>query len=180
MKVCSVEGCGRALYARSLCSMHYKREWKKPDFVARKARPLHERWAEQVEWTPTCWIWRGAKRQVRPNIWYGNIGLGGSTGRGLYAHRVAYELFHGPIPKGLEIDHVCRNKMCVNPDHLEAVTRSVNIRRAVPYRKPRKLEPYCKRGHPRTPETTYLRPNGQAECLPCKRRARRLEYRDVA
>jgi hypothetical protein len=49
------------------------------------------------------------------------------------AHRFAYEQLHGPVPAGLQLDHLCRNRACVNPDHLEAVTQLVNIRRAADY-----------------------------------------------
>lgn len=69
-----------------------------------------------------CWIWWGA----RGRSGYGNFGVGKKT---YLAHRAAYELVNGPIPEGLDLDHLCRNKRCVNPSHLEPVTFLTNMRR---------------------------------------------------
>jgi len=74
-----------------------------------------------------CWEWQGAKYSNG----YGCIGEGGKFGAHLCAHRVAYELTKGAIPEGLVIDHLCRNIICVNPAHLEAVTQKENNRRGV-------------------------------------------------
>jgi hypothetical protein len=76
-----------------------------------------------------CWLWTGSLN----NKGYAQLGV---AGRVRSAHRVAYELFKGAIPDGLQIDHLCRVRQCVNPDHLEAVTQSVNIRRGVAARAP--------------------------------------------
>lgn len=85
-----------------------------------------------------CWLWTGA-----PIDGYGTFTV--STGVSRRAHRVAYELQVGPIPAGLEIDHLCRVKLCVNVKHLEAVTHAENLRRAAPYRvgstKPPRVKP---------------------------------------
>jgi hypothetical protein len=71
----------------------------------------------------------------------------------LLVHRVAYMLMVGPIPSGLEIDHLCNVHTCWNPQHLEAVTRGVNMRRSNAGAKPNDRE--CRNGHLRTPENTY-------------------------
>lgn len=80
------------------------------------------------------------------------------------AHRVAYEQAKGPIPTGLQIDHLCRNRACVNPDHLEAVTQGENVRRAVPDR--------CINGHDLN-DNPY-RYHGKRMCRPCRRERQRV------
>ena len=85
-------------------------------------------------------------------LWLGRVGARGYAsfyfnGRGAVAHRVAYELKHGPIPPGLVLDHLCRVPTCINPAHLEAVTPGENILRGMspPAKEARKV--VCKRGH---------------------------------
>jgi hypothetical protein len=99
---------------------------------------------------------------------YGYIYIAGS----LYVtHRVSYILAHGPIPSGLQLDHLCRNTMCLLPEHLEAVTPRTNLMRsshraAITTRLNR-----CTRGHEFTPDNTYTRPGKGRECKACKSRA---------
>lgn len=87
-----------------------------------RTRPLMDRFAEKVNKTETCWLWTGARNAKG----YGTIRDGK---RQRNAHRVAYELFVGPIPAGLVIDHLCRTRNCVRPDHLDPVTNQVNVKR---------------------------------------------------
>jgi hypothetical protein len=93
-------------------------------------RPLAERFWEKVDKSAPggCWLWTAATKSHG----YGFVAIAKVEGRSILrqAHRVAYELTHGPIPDGLEIDHLCRVRNCVNPAHLEAVTHSENCRRA--------------------------------------------------
>lgn len=96
-----------------------------------------------------CWDWTGKTLD----------GYGRLTGE--YAHRVSYELFVGPIPDGLELDHLCNRPLCVNPAHLEPVTHDENMRRAAERRT------HCKRGHEFTPENTYVRACGARQCRRC-------------
>jgi len=120
-----------------------------------------------------CWIWQRGKSKNG----YGLIQIGSRAGghrrRTLYAHRVSYEVFAGPIPVGLELDHLCRNRACVNPAHLEPVTRSINTLRGAG---PAKLgalngrKTHCKNGHPFDLANTRYRPTGGRSCRACARK----------
>jgi HNH endonuclease len=114
--------------------------------------------------------------------WIGHVaksGYGAYPHRGgqVRAHRVAYIEAYGSIPDGMIIDHLCRNRSCVNPDHLEAVDNWTNVRRgdspvAVNFHKT-----HCKRGHEFTPENTYVPPKRptQRNCRQCKRGDRKVK-----
>lgn len=116
-------------------------------------------------------------------------------GRKLAAHRVAYEQANGPVPAGLTVDHTCHNRdseceggtscvhrRCINPDHLEAVTRGENTLRSPnspPGRNLRKT--HCPKGHPYDDANTYVAFRGDGRsfrvCRACRRRADQLRYR---
>lgn len=109
-----------------------------------------------------CWEWGG---------YIGTHGYGSITYKNerLLVHRLAYETMKGPIPADKVIDHLCRNRWCVNPDHLEVVTQRENVHRgdAGPTL-------FCKRGHERTPENTIVHLNGDRQCRICRRMMRKL------
>lgn len=125
------------------------------------------RFWSKVEKTAGCWFWRGAIHKLG----YGQCVIGSRRVVGertcAMAHRVAYELCVGPIPDGLEIDHLCRVRNCVNPAHLETVTRAENNRRAG------LVITHCPRGHEYTPENTRVRACGRC-CRTCERMLARV------
>lgn len=118
-----------------------------------------------------CWIWL----LYRDKDGYGRYTAG--TTRWL-AHRWYYEQHVGPIPDGLEIDHLCRVRACVNPEHMEPVTHAENSRRGI---QPGSLLTHCIHGHEFTPENTYARPGGGRDCRTCIReRVARYNARKAA
>ena len=130
------------------------------------ADELHQRAAARffakVQKTETCWIWTSTKSHG-----YGALTI---EKKPVYAHRFSYQHFKGPIPKGREIDHLCRNRLCVNPDHLEAVTKKENILRGIGLSAKNAIKTHCKRGHEFTPENTYINQKlGTRCCRHCQR-----------
>lgn len=112
-----------------------------------------------------CWVFRGSLMNGYGQVRY--------RGRGMGAHRVAYILLVGPERDGMELDHLCRNRACFNPEHLELVPHKVNMRRAGPHNYYSR-KTHCVRGHEYTPENTrtYTRPSTgrtQRFCRECER-----------
>lgn len=106
-----------------------------------------------------CWNWTGAIGH-----WgYGNLKWD-KDGKYKRAHKLAYELVIGPIPEGLVLDHLCRNRACCNPSHLEPVTMKENLHRGLQGNKT-----HCPHGHPYSPENTWIEKNGTRHCRECHR-----------
>lgn len=97
-----------------------------------RCRPLIDRLIERIEvgGHGECWEWRGPTF----NTGYGAISAGGRSGKALLTHRVVWQSFVGELPEDMTIDHLCMNRRCQNPDHLEMVSRSENPRRGALHR----------------------------------------------
>lgn len=108
-----------------------------------------------------CWFWTAAQFAHG----YGKTSKKDKTVR---AHNVVYELIKGPIPPGLVLDHLCRVRSCVNPDHLEPVTETENIRRGVSFSAINFRKTHCPQGHPYSPENTYRRKRRKHSIRVCK------------
>ncbi len=124
---CAIQGCEKPGGAgRGWCWMHYYR-WRRhgdPQTVLKPQGDTEARFWVRVQKAAGCWLWTGDLNDRG----YPTFAL--LHDRTVYAHRYAYELLVGPIPEGLTLDHLCRVPACVNPDHLEPVTKAENIRRA--------------------------------------------------
>lgn len=127
MAECSLPDCTRSPKARKLCNAHYQR-WRRTGDPTLVRQVQHhgltadERFWRWVERGEGCWLWLASTDTK-------GYGLFGAEGKLSKAHRYAYELLVGPIPEGLVLDHLCRVRHCVNPDHLEPVTTYENILR---------------------------------------------------
>jgi hypothetical protein len=117
-----------------------------------------------VESENGCWLWQLATNAKG----YGVVGI---NGRMRLAHRVAYEVFRESIPEGLQIDHLCRVRHCVNPAHLEAVDCRTNLLRGRGPTAIKAAQTHCVHGHPFDEANTYLKPNnGTRVCRVCRNR----------
>lgn len=122
-----------------------------------------------------CWLWMGKVN----NSGYGSIHVKPKPKGPTLVHRYAYELLVGPIPEGRELDHRCRNRRCVNPAHLELVTRSENCKRGdsgLAWAAHQRRKTHCPQGHPYDLFNTYYDKNGGRQCLICKRERAKESY----
>lgn len=170
MATCKIDDCPKdtSKGGKGYCSMHYTRLVRHGDVgptggLVERFDTLAERFWAKVDTTGDCWVWTASMG----GYGYGQIHV---AGRPVGAHRVAWLLEHGSYPPDeLELDHLCRNRACVRPAHLEAVDRRTNFLRgehptAVAFR-----AGTCHAGHERSEENTSIRPDGRRECRVCRR-----------
>lgn len=157
---CSVDRCSGRVVARGWCESHYRR-WLRRNPRGPKLS-LEERFWSKVEKSAGCWRWLASVDSKG----YGQFMLNGSPKR---AHRVSYELVHGAIPLGLQLDHLCRNIECVNPTHLEPVTHRINQLRGIGPVAINAAKTHCVRGHELTGDNLYIRKDtGARVCRSCQ------------
>lgn len=178
-RTCSTDGCDREHYARGFCNPHYQ-TWKRVNPEATTPHGsltyMQRFWAKVDKSGPVpeyrpelgpCWIWTGA---INARTGYGNFGRPQKL-----PHRISYEVTVGPIPKPLEIDHLCRVRHCVRPEHLEAVTKQVNQLRSESVSAISAAKTACDNGHAFDEANTAFW-NGMRRCRACAR-ARSRDYR---
>lgn len=173
---CSIAGCNSSLHARGWCVNHYN-QWRNRQhdpLIGSRPKgppriPLHDRFWQYAKADGSgCWIWHGGCGRAGYGLVRADQTVGEQGTRP--AHRMAYELVKGPIPEGLQIDHLCRNPPCVNPDHLEVVTPRENTLRGEGPAAVNARKTHCIRGHPFDGANTYIQPtSGARRCRACRR-----------
>lgn len=156
---CSVDDCEQPAHSRGWCKPHYDRWYK---YGRLTPMTQEDRFWSHVDKTDGCWLWTASKSK----------GGYGKTMRlhpdgSVYAHRVAYELLVGLVPKNMHLDHLCRVRHCVNPAHLEPVTPGENARRGETGKRNR-IKTHCPQGHPYDEANTKITSKGTRECRTCR------------
>jgi hypothetical protein len=143
------------------------------------ARDPLERIEEQVVRLPFsgCWIWTGATRSGYGRMFVGSRSDG--SRKAVSTHRFFYEFAVGGVPDGMDLDHLCRVRCCLNPQHLEAVTRKENILRGVGMGARNSKKTHCPKGHEYTPENVLGASRGIRACRLCKQAGWLKYYREV-
>lgn len=169
---CSIPLCIRPHYARSWCKFHWERWWRYGN-AEHEPRAAEKRFLDKVLVTEGCHFWMGALVEGYGQFW--------ADGRLALAHRWAYERWRGPLPPygrptKEQIDHLCRNRSCVNPFHLEIVSPRTNTLRGNGVTARRAAQTHCINGHALSGRNLYRVPKtGWRQCRTCKRLRERVK-----
>lgn len=161
---CSVDGCENLTQAWGRCPKHYERMKKYGSDELPEEPPFLDYILSRCE-IGICWSFESPRADG-----YGKVTR---DGRQYLVHRAVWEELVGPIPDGMDIDHLCRNRSCCNPDHLEPVPRLENFLRGYHQSADSLRRQVCKRGHP-FEGNRIVRKDGRTECRPCVRERQRL------
>ena len=177
---CSFDGCETGQYAHGLCFIHWQRQKRHgdPSVDLRPVLkvPAVERFHSKYEVADDgCWLWTATLGHTGYAIFH-------IESRDALAHRWAYEQFVGPVPDGLELDHLCHtrdgtcpggtsccHRRCVNPEHLEPVTARENVRRGKSFAAVHAAKTHCVNGHLFDEENTLVLGDGGRRCKACRR-----------
>ncbi len=165
-RLCVVDGCSKPQHARGWCLTHYE-QWRRNSTDLRGPLPAVLRFWSSVQEEPGdngCWIWMAGKVKG-----YALFHMGKQH---VLGHRWAWEQENGPIPDGVELDHLCRVPACVRPSHLEPVTHQENVIRGIGPSAVNARKTHCRNGHPYDVVTS----RGYRECSLCQ--AARWRRRD--
>lgn len=155
--MCILSRCGLRRHAYGLCAKHYTRLVR---HGTTDAQTEEGRFWSYVRITNGHWLWRGYKHK---RDGYGRFSVGRKWHQ---AHGYAYTKLVGEVPKGLVLDHLCRVRNCVRPEHLEPVTNAENVRRG---RNACRDKTECKHGHPFDEDNTRYTRSGRRVCRTCHR-----------
>lgn len=146
------------------------RKKSRKDYIKNNLEGVKNRFLQKIviNKKTKCWEWTAHKSKLGYGVMrYGPRALGVRE-----AHIIAYEIFTGPVPEGKELDHLCRNRGCVNPSHLEPVTHHENMRRGH-----HATKTHCKNGHEFDEKNTLIGKNGRRHCRKCAD-ARRKKHKE--
>lgn len=151
---CLIDDCDRKPKGRGWCGTHYER-WRRHGSTDHPGPAEEERFWAKVDAGGDCWTWTGASVK-------GHGAFRDASGRTVYAHRWVWEFLVGPIPPKFVVDHLCQNRSCVNPDHLQPVTSAVNTARGF-----RAKITHCPAGHRYAGRNVYRSTKGERRCKAC-------------
>lgn len=157
--------------SKRLCRVHYLRGYRTGNPLGAVSPTEETRFWSKVERTESCWLWTAGQ----DGKGYGQFHRGFPLRTVIRAHRYAFLMSGKTIPEGLELDHLCRNRRCVNPDHLEAVTIATNNLRGESIQAVNARKTHCLRGHPFTEANTRINKAGARVCIVCSKSRRTRE-----